>query len=333
MQSTCPKTKLKIFIFILFLFAFAFLFQSLAIAQEVVTLTVKPVRIGDDNSLLLAPGEKKQIQVKVENNSQVDLNIESQVYDFIVDQDGTTPIKVIDQQDNRWSLADWITLAPAVNFLQAGGSATVNALIEVPEDALPGGRYAMVVHSPDLGRVEGQTGTGIGQEAGTLIYVVIDGPISELAYVSLFNIPKFLEKGPVPMEIKIRNESDIHIIPIPQITVSNIFGKEIANFTLDAKNVFPFTDRDFSDVWQKKWGFGPYTFRLEAAYGFQGQVMSAESVIWLIPITIIIIILLGILLIVAVVMAIKKKQQNQMKSSEARLKTEAQPLNDQEQEL
>ena len=132
MQLSCPKTKLKIFVFLISLFSFSFIFQSSALAQEAVTLTVKPVRIGDDNSLLLAPGEKKQIQVKVENNSEMDLEIESQVFDFIVDEDGSTPIPVTDQLDNRWSLASWITLAPAFNYLQAGGSATVNVLIEVP---------------------------------------------------------------------------------------------------------------------------------------------------------------------------------------------------------
>jgi len=331
MQLSCPKTKLKIFVFLISLFSFSFIFQSSALAQEAVTLTVKPVRIGDDNSLLLAPGEKKQIQVKVENNSEMDLEIESQVFDFIVDEDGSTPIPVTDQLDNRWSLASWITLAPAFNYLQAGGSATVNVLIEVPENASPGGHYAMVLHSPNFTGVEDQTGAGISQRAGTLIYVLVDGVINESAYVSLFKIPNFLEKGPVPMEIKIRNESDIHITPTPKIIIKNIFGKEVASFALDSKNVFPFTERDFSDVWVKKWGFGPYTLLLEAAYGIQGQVMTAQSVIWLVPVTIIIIILLSILLIVAVVMMFKKKKENRQLPPTEDVESDTQPMNDQEQ--
>jgi hypothetical protein len=340
MQLSCPKIKLKSFILIVFFFSFIFIFKSDAVAQESVALTVKPVRIGDDNSLLLSPGEKKQIQVIVENNSQMDLQIESQVLDFIVDQDGTTPIPVLDQQDNRWSLASWITLAPAQNYLQAGGSATVNVLIEVPEDASPGGHYAMVLHSPNVGTVEDQTGAGISQRAGTLIYVLVDGAINELAFVSQFNVPKFLEKGPVPMEIKIRNESDIHISPTPKITIKNIFGKEVANLVLDSKNVFPFTERDFSDIWDKKWGFGPYTLSLEAAYGIQGQAVTAHAVIWLVPITIIIIILLSILLIMAVVITLKKKKEQQkqalLEKAESAAQAEGvesvtQPVDDQEQ--
>lgn len=335
MQLSCPKIKLRLFIVLLLVFSF--IFQSFALAQESVVLTVKPVRIGDDNSLLLAPGEKKQIQVKVENNSQIDLQIESQVLDFIVDQDGSTPIPVTDQQDNRWSLASWITLAPAQNYLKAGGVATVNVLIEVPENALPGGHYAMVLHSPNMTGVEDQSGAGISQRAGTLIYVLIDGPINESAYFSLFKVPKFLEKGPVPMEIKIKNESDVHISPTPKISITNIFGKEVANYTLASKNVFPFTERDFSDIWDKKWGFGPYTIKLNAAYGIQGQTMNTQAVIWLVPVTIIIIVLLSILLIVAAVVAIKKKQEKRKESLIVNQETGTQPninqpSNDQEQE-
>jgi hypothetical protein len=332
MKSACLKKNSKFLIFILSLFLYFFSFSSMVIAQEALSLTVKPVRVGDDKSLLLIPGEKKQIQVKVENNSQLDLQIESQVFDFIVDQDGTTPIPVTEEQDGRWSLASWITLAPASNFLQAGGSATVNALIEVPEDALPGGRYAMILHSPDIGQVENQSGAGIAQRAGTLVYVIIDGLINELAYINLFKTPSFLEKGPVPLEIKIRNESDIHITPSPQIKIFNFFGKEIDSFSLDQKNVFPFTERDFSDVWQRKWGFGPYTLRLEATYGLQGQVASAETVVWMIPVTIIIIVLISILIIVAVVLALKKKKETKKMSSIEASETNVQPTDDKYQE-
>jgi hypothetical protein len=37
--------------------------------------------------------------------------------------------------------------------------------------------------------VEDQSGAGISQRAGTLIYVLIDWPISESAYFSSFNVP------------------------------------------------------------------------------------------------------------------------------------------------
>ena len=101
---------------------------------------------------------------------------------------------------------------------------------------------------------------------------------------------------------------------------------------MDQKNIFPLTERDFSNVWEKKWGFGPYTLRLEAAYGFQGQIASAEAVIWLIPVTIIIIVLLSILLIVAIVLAVKKKKQSQKAPLREMPEAETQPMDDQDQE-
>lgn len=307
MSLACLKKKLSVLALLLFLLLLS---PTLIQAQEALSLTATPVRLGDDGSLLLKPGEKKQVQVKVKNNSQTDLTVESQALDFIVGEDGTTPIPVTEEQSDRWSLSQWMTLVPALNEIKAGDTATVNVLIEVPEDALPGGHYAMVLHSPNTGRIESQTGTGVSQRLGTLLYVLVDGPITESAYVSQFNVPAFLENGPVSLEIKIKNESDVHISPTPKVMVSNIFGQEVANFNLEQKNVFPMTERDFSSLWDRKWGFGPYTVRLEAVYGRSAQVATAEAVVWLVPVKLIIVAVLVILIIVTILVAVKKKQQD-----------------------
>ena len=49
---------------------------------------------------------------------------------------------------NRWSLASWITLTPTEQLLQPNQTVGINVIIEVPEDALPGGHYAMITHQP-----------------------------------------------------------------------------------------------------------------------------------------------------------------------------------------
>ena len=327
MKLACLKKNLSLLMLAFFLFVFS---PRLISAQEAMSLTATPVRVGDDNSLLLKPGEKKQIQVKVKNNSQMEVNIESQVLDFIVGEDGSTPIPVTEEQSDRWSLANWITLVPAVNQLDAGDTAVINALIEVPTDAMPGGRYAMILHRPNTGEVE-VTGSGVSQRVGTLIYVIVDGPINEEAYVSQFNVPGFLENGPVPVEIKIKNESDIHISPLPKLRIYNLFGQEIEVLTLDQKNIFPETERDFDTVWDRVWGFGPYTLQLEAAYGQQGQLVMAEAQLWLVPVKLIIISLLVILIIVTVVIVVKK-QKNQTSTPTELDKQDETPVDEQEQQ-
>ena len=113
--------------------------QAQQATEDQVTLTAIPPRYGDDNSLLLQPGEKTQVQVRVRNSSPKTLPITTLATDFILDVDGETPIPVTENVSNRWSLANWLTVVPQSQVLQPQETGVVNILIEVPEDALPGG--------------------------------------------------------------------------------------------------------------------------------------------------------------------------------------------------
>jgi len=314
MRKTCLNVKLFQLTFILFC---ALIFLHSAKAASSMSLTATPVRLGDDFSISLAPGEKKQVQVKVRNGSVETVALVSGALDFVIDEDGATPVFVDETQtDNRWSLASWLTLMPAENSLASEETATVNVLIEVPEDALPGGHYAMIYHrladTTDNGT---NSGSGISQRVGTLLYVMVQGNINEEAYITLFDWPKFLENGPVNFSLNIDNESDIHINTQPVIKIYNLFGKEVSNITLEAKNIFPKTERSFSGTWNKVWGLGYYKAVVEAVYGNQGQVMTATAGLFLVPVKLILLVLIIILIVTILFISIKKHKQSKILSS------------------
>jgi len=313
MKISCPISK-KI---TAFLFAFTFaLFVQPALAAESMVLTATPVRLGDDFSIKIAPGEKKQVQLRVRNGSAETVSLESRAVDFIVAEDGSTPV-VLDttSADQRWSLASWLTLAPAQHTLDSEEVATVNVLIEVPADALPGGRYAMVYHRP-LGANEADfSGSGVSQRVGTLLYVIVDGPVNEEANISAFAWPKFLENGPVDFQIKVDNQSDIHINTMPVVKVYNVFGKEVANLETEAKNIFPKSEREFAGTWNKIWGFGYYRAVVEANYGSQGGVMAATADLWMIPVKLIILVLIVLLIDLIIFLSLKKRKESTKQAS------------------
>lgn len=308
MKISCPiPHKIVTFLFLLFFV----LSSQLVQAVDSMSLTATPVRLGDDFSIKIAPGEKKQVQIKVRNGSSEQVVLQSAAADFIVAEDGATPVVLDSEQaDSRWSLASWLTLAPAQHTLASGELAVVNVLIEVPADALPGGRYAMIYHRP-LGANEADfSGSGVSQRVGTLLYVIVDGPVNEEAYISNFTWPEFLENGPVDFMIAVDNQSDIHINTMPVIKVYNIFGKEIANLETEAKNIFPKTSRDYSGTWDKIWGFGYYKAVVEAPYGSQGRVMTATAGLFMIPVKLILLVLIMALIIFIVILSLKKRKES-----------------------
>lgn len=313
MLKNCPNLKIISAFFSFFVF---FFLTGHVFAVSNLSLTATPVRLGDDFSIRLKPGEKKQVQLKVRNGSDETISLESKATDFIVAEDGFTPVLIDSKQaDARWSLVSWLTLVPAEHKLASEEIAVVNVLIEVPKDALPGGHYAMVYHRPLNANAVTETGSGISQRVGTLLYVVVEGDINEEAYISRFNWPKFLENGPVDFSLKVDNQSDIHINTQPVLKIYNLFGKEVANIEVEAKNVFPKSEREFMGTWNRVWGFGYYKAVVEASYGNQGRVMTATAGLYLIPVKIILLVLIVALIITILFISLKKRKASALKNS------------------
>lgn len=292
--------------------------DSLVGSGNQITLTAIPPRLGDDNTLLIKPGEKKQVQVRVRNSSDNSISVLSTISDFIIDEDGETPIPVEDDVSNRWSLAEWVTIVPQSQTLKPQETGVINVLIDVPSDALPGGHYAMITHQPSASASnpvanadESNSASGVFQRVGTLLYAVVEGDINEEAFIRDFNFPKFTEYGPVPFSFSVENTSDIHIQPKTKIEITDMFGRKVDDLTVDSKNVFPMVGREFSGEWGRVWGYGKYTAQATMSFGSAGKIAMAKVSFWLLPIKLIIAVLIGILTLIVVFMTIRRQIKKQ----------------------
>lgn len=304
-------------------------------AASGISLTATPLRIGDDNSVVVKPGEKTQVSVRVTNTSEIPLSVLSSAQDFIVEEDGGTPVPVTGtaEDSNRWSLASWLTLAPSQAVLQPRESSQISVLIEVPEDALPGGHYAMIAHQPstnlNLTAADApDAASGINQKVGTLLYVTVDGPINEEAYIRNFTIPEFSEFGPVEYKFTLDNRSDVHIHPQIGIKISNMFGQQVEVLQPTTQNVFPFTSREFTGEWSKIWGFGRYKADLTASYGTSGKVVMSTVFFWIFPVKLALATLIIILTAIATFVSVrrhllhrKQDQTSRIQELEEKVKT------------
>ncbi|MBU0576835.1 DUF916 domain-containing protein [Patescibacteria group bacterium] len=312
MKKSALFSTLFIALAALFLSSQIIFAQSAALAES--SLTAIPPRLGEDLSLKVKPGEKIQTSVRVRNGSSETLTVQSLAQDFIVDLNGETPTPINDQTSNRWSLASWVVLTPSVQEILTGETAIINVIIEAPSDALPGGHYAMITHQPNLGgskvnpalTLAHSSAATLQQRVGTLLYVTVEGPINEAAFIRGLTIPKFTELGPVPFSFMIDNQSDIHIRPQIGVEIYNLFGRKIETINLETKNVFPFIARDFAGQWDRIWGFGPYTAKVVMSYGSTGQLAVATASFWLLPITLLLALLIVLLTIVAIVIVIRR---------------------------
>ncbi len=276
------------------------------VVLEVSSLSAIPPRLGDDGTMQVSPGETLSRNVQVRNNSDKAITIRTDIQDFIV-EDGETPIPIDPNEavSNKWSLADWVVLTPQVQTIQPQEIGQVNVIITVPADALPGGHYAMVTHQPSSGSVANQ-GSSINQKVGTLLYLVVEGAINESAVINDFSFQEFSEYGPVPYQFTAINQSDVHINPHIKLEVKNMMGQVVETIVPESKNIFPGNLRQFSGTWDRVWGFGLYTAEITMSYGSTGQVATAATSFWIIPVKLILAIAVLILVAIASFISLRR---------------------------
>lgn len=258
------------------------------------------------------PGDTLQTQVKIKNVTNTEETYSTSAVDFIVAEDGFTPIPVTEKVSGRWSAASWMTLTPPSSRIAKNDEKTVDVIVQIPSDALPGGHYAMITHSLNQSTEQTRVGQTNGSAAfvtprvGTLVYITVEGDIHEEAFVRDFRGPKWVEFGPVDFKFTVENQSDVHIRPVSTITVKNIFGFTKQVIEVPSNNIFPLSNREFEASWDTFWGFGPYTATLNVAYGTQGHTFQTSTMVWIIPYRVLLSILVVVFALLAIYISVRR---------------------------
>ena len=166
-----------------------FLFLSpFPVYSQEITTTASPPRL----ELEALPGSTLQKTLKITNSSSTAQTYKITTTDFIVNDSKGTPIPVTTDVSGRWSLSSWLTTTPTTISIKPNQSFPITLQITIPKDALPGGHYAMVTYEPTTPEKLNLTGSSISSRVGTLIYLKIQGDITEAAYLKNLSVSKKL---------------------------------------------------------------------------------------------------------------------------------------------
>ncbi len=299
------KFQISNFKFLLILFTYLliclFVYSQEAIAQSVLPLIVAPSR----QQLDIVPGEKTAINVKFYNSGELPVSGILKAADFLVTDKEGTPVIVDNplQSNPKYSASSWFNLPYDRITIAPNDKVTVQARINIPNDAHPGGRYVAIYFEPSgnipepVGANE-EAGTAVGTRIAGLVYLKVAGEISEKALVSRLFAPSFFEYGPINVESEISNRGDYHVRPRGLLTLSNIFGGPVDQQVLKEQNIFPDSSRAYGSVLGKKWMLGKYKIDLTASYGEKGQVLNRFIYIWVFPWKVATVIVLALIILV-----------------------------------
>lgn len=205
--------------------------------------------------------------------------------------------------------------------------------IQIPKEETSSDYYFSILFISKAGdnvQLNGSQATGaiasnvllsIGQKGKT------EGVISD------FSAPFFVEKGPVPFTVRVKNTSSHFITPKGDITIKNIFGQTIGKVDLLPVNILAGTTRRIPDslqspdkekefgqikdvvlanyypvaVWPETFLLGPYTATLTLSLSDSGPVYVRNAYFFAFPLEALAAIFTVILVAIFIILRVKKK--------------------------
>ncbi len=251
------------------------LFTPFLTKAESLTFSITPPLIKNN----IDPGSVWPSMVKIANNNAQDIDIYVDVMDF---ESGSTAgtVKFLaesnDPEADNYLLSRWINVSSKPFNIPGDGSREIPFIVDIPEDASPGGHYAAIVvgTKPKENKKEGSA-MSISTMISSLIFLNVNGEIVEKGSIREFSTSRnFYKKPDVDFNVVFENTGNVHIQPQGEIRVYNVFNKDkgevIINQGTEFGNVLPDGKRAWNFNWQGEEGIlemGRYKAELILSYG------------------------------------------------------------------
>lgn len=297
-------------------------------AQTIVPLSVAPAR----QQLNIDPGTNQTTVIKFLNQSDAPISGNIKAVDFIVKDKKGTPIFLENEElSTRFSAASWINLPYNRATIGPKDILRVQLGISAPQDANPGGRYVAVYFEPTGSLPQASTSSqeaalSISSKIAGLVYIRVNGPITEAANITRFEFPSFVEYGPVKVLSEIINNGDYHITPRYQLVLYDWLGRKVDEVIESDLNIFPDTARVIESEIGQRTMLGKYRLELIAAYGEQGRILTASGSFWAFPVKVAIAIGLGGIIAILIAIYIWRKLKERQEALEQKLQQEISDL-------
>jgi hypothetical protein len=284
-------------------------------------LRVSPVR----TDLTISPGQSATVPITVTNITTVAASLQAIVNDFTASSNESGDPALIlgtNQYAPSHSLKRYI--GPLSNVsLEPGQSAVVPVVITIPANTAGGGYYGAVRFAPASSGGTGQT-VSLAGSVGSLIIVTVPGNIinnlniasfgattSSLANTSTGHSSSFFTSNKnIDVVVRFQNQGNIQEAPFGKILLNTHSGKTLSTATINTSqppgNVLPASIRRFSVPISHIGSFGIFKLIGNFGYGSNGQLLSATTTIYVIPVFAVIAIVLIIVLILFLIFVLPR---------------------------
>ena len=259
-------------------------------------LRVSPVR----TDTTINAGKTQVVTINVTNVTSTPTTLQTIVNDFIANpNESGNPAIILDPTKfaPSHSLKRYIASNP--DFTLAPGQQKAIAItINVPANASGGGYYGAIRFAPAGTNGPNQT-VSLAGSVGSLILVKVPGDIKEQLSIASFDARSkdspssfFISNKHIDATIRFQNIGNIQEAPFGKILLKNRSGKILGTYEVNSDtppgNVLPDSIRKFSIPINKVGSFGQFKLEGNFGYGSSGQLLSASTTFYVVPLSFII---------------------------------------------
>lgn len=252
------------------------------------------------------PGTVHTFTIRINNLEDRDRSLFLEARDISgVEAGGVPRFATGDEEVTGFELSSWIQFSEDSFDIEANGTKNLDVTINIPDDAPPGSHFGGINVSSQ-GEQMRRTGAGINFGVTNIVTVLVSGDADERAMIRAFSTDQYVYGSTnVEFTARIENVGNVLQRPVGPLEVTNMFGAEVAQLTVNDSRagVFPRTERVFTVNWtDENPGFGRYQAVLSMVYGSQGsnQTMTNTVSFWILPMNIIgpaVLVLVAVLLV------------------------------------
>ncbi|HEY1835592.1 MAG TPA: hypothetical protein VGG13_02100 [Candidatus Saccharimonadales bacterium] len=272
-------------------------------------LRISPVR----SDLTINAGASQTVDVYVTNLTSAPADLRGVVDDFTAgnDETGTPYILLNGEKAPTHSLKGFVS---SIGSFTLGSQATkdVKVTITIPRGAKAGGYFGAVRILP--ASANGTKNVNLTASVGSLILVTVPGPVTQQMGIASFDVRRmntktnelngssfiFTSKKNLDGVARFDNTGDLQEEPFGKIILkkgSKVLGSYEINNTTPRGNVLPDSIRRFWVPLQGLGSFGKYTLEGNFGYGNKGQLLTAKTTFYIIPLAVIVLVIVIIALI------------------------------------
>lgn len=224
-----------------------------------------------ERTLFANPGDILYENLLIRNTGPQEIRYSSQVTNRIA---GLSAAAVANddflKNSHTFSLNKWMLVEPEQFSLPPGQERKILVSFKIPKDSEPGSHSALVSFQPlNLPNTDG----ALNQD--TLFTLTISGEANRRLGLASFQPSQMrFNRGPVRLNLNLKNEGNVHVVAGGKITVFNLSHQVKTDLILEPAIIMPGSNRTLSTEWQDPPRFGFFIAEIEASYGGAQPVLG-----------------------------------------------------------